>query len=187
MDITIKKALEYRNAFFEGVVQCTQDETLSQVVEKVVKAEVHRIVVVDANKLVVGMISLSDILSYLVLRPVGMEKKQEVSTTTIQQHTLIEESEDGVTDDEYNNTDDSETCGLRSASVVPEVRVTEPCLRSQELLSSSPSHRKGCIERQQGTDQEQGDEEAEPDEKPVQCSDSSKSRRILTSAVDIVG
>lgn len=177
LDITIKKALEYRNAFFEGVVKCTQDETLSQVVEKVVKAEVHRIVVVDDEDLVIGMISLSDILSYLVLRPVGMEKKD--TTITIQQHTLLEESEDGITDDdEYNNGEDTDS---ELKSPVPEVTVTDACMRSQEMLSSSP-HRKGCIERQ-----DEEEEEAEPEEKPVQCTDSSNSRRIIASAVDTIG
>jgi 5'-AMP-activated protein kinase, regulatory gamma subunit len=39
--------------------------------EKIVRAEVHRLVVVDENDKVIGIISLSDILLYLVLRPSG--------------------------------------------------------------------------------------------------------------------
>lgn len=39
--------------------------------EKIVRAEVHRLVVVDENEKVIGIISLSDILLYLVLRPSG--------------------------------------------------------------------------------------------------------------------
>lgn len=39
--------------------------------EKIVRAEVHRLVVVDENEKVIGIISLSDILLYLVLRPNG--------------------------------------------------------------------------------------------------------------------
>ena len=39
--------------------------------ESIVKAEVHRLVVVDEEKKVCGVISLSDILSFLVLRPSG--------------------------------------------------------------------------------------------------------------------
>ena len=35
------------------------------------KAEVHRLVVVNEDNKVVGVISLSDILNYLVLRPGG--------------------------------------------------------------------------------------------------------------------
>lgn len=39
--------------------------------ERIVRAEVHRLVVVDENEKVIGIISLSDILLYLVLRPSG--------------------------------------------------------------------------------------------------------------------
>lgn len=39
--------------------------------EKIVRAEVHRLVVVDEKDKVIGIISLSDILLYLVLRPSG--------------------------------------------------------------------------------------------------------------------
>lgn len=35
----------------------------------------HRIVVVDEEDHVIGMISLSDILSYLALRPLKLERK----------------------------------------------------------------------------------------------------------------
>lgn len=39
------------------------------IVEKIVRAEVHRLVVVDHDKKVIGIISLSDILRFLVLEP----------------------------------------------------------------------------------------------------------------------
>lgn len=39
--------------------------------ERIVRAEVHRLVVIDENRKVIGIISLSDILLYLVLRPSG--------------------------------------------------------------------------------------------------------------------
>ncbi|XP_035229071.1 5'-AMP-activated protein kinase subunit gamma-1-like [Stegodyphus dumicola] len=68
LDITVKKALEHRDQYFEGVLKCTLNDTFSAVLERIVKAEVHRLVVVDNEDNVIGMISLSDILSYLVLR-----------------------------------------------------------------------------------------------------------------------
>lgn len=52
--------------------------------------QVHRIVVVDEQDYVVGMISLSDILSFLSLKPLGMERKND-------HQTLLEES-----GEEYN-------------------------------------------------------------------------------------
>lgn len=69
--MTLKKANEHRNAWFEGVQKCSLDETLFTVMERIVRAEVHRLVVVDENEKVIGIISLSDILLYLVLRPSG--------------------------------------------------------------------------------------------------------------------
>jgi 5'-AMP-activated protein kinase, regulatory gamma subunit len=69
--VSLKKANEHRNAWFEGVQKCNLDESLFTVMEKIVRAEVHRLVVVDENEKVIGIISLSDILLYLVLRPSG--------------------------------------------------------------------------------------------------------------------
>jgi len=69
--VSLKKANEHRNAWFEGVQKCCLDETLFTVMERIVRAEVHRLVVVDENEKVIGIISLSDILLYLVLRPSG--------------------------------------------------------------------------------------------------------------------
>ncbi|XP_053206280.1 5'-AMP-activated protein kinase subunit gamma-1-like isoform X2 [Panonychus citri] len=73
LDIPVKKALEHRAHYFEGVVKCTLNETFHAILEKIVKAEVHRIVVVDDKDIVIGMISLSDILKYLALRPIYQE------------------------------------------------------------------------------------------------------------------
>lgn len=69
--MTLKSANEHRNAWFEGVQKCNLDESLFTVMEKIVRAEVHRLVVVDEKDKVIGIISLSDILLYLVLRPSG--------------------------------------------------------------------------------------------------------------------
>ncbi|XP_030747968.1 uncharacterized protein LOC115876365 [Sitophilus oryzae] len=71
LDVSLKKANEHRNEWFEGVHKCKVDETLFNVMEKIVRAEVHRLVVVDDEDKVTGIISLSDILLYLVLRPCG--------------------------------------------------------------------------------------------------------------------
>lgn len=116
MDISVRKALEYRNSYFEGVVKCTQEESLRRVLEKVVLAEVHRIVVVDSGDHVIGMISLSDILSFLTITKPGAALARSSScevpslmagpSTTA---TLVEESEDNCdTDEEEEEEDDEE-------------------------------------------------------------------------------
>lgn len=69
--MSLKKANEHRNAWFEGVQKCNLDESLFTVMERIVRAEVHRLVVVNEYEKVIGIISLSDILLYLVLRPSG--------------------------------------------------------------------------------------------------------------------
>lgn len=73
LDVSLKKANEHRNEWFEGVHKCKLDETLYKIMEKIVRAEVHRLVVVDDEERVIGIISLSDLLLYLVLRPCGEE------------------------------------------------------------------------------------------------------------------
>ena len=70
--MTLRQANEHRNEWFEGVHTCKKFDSLFSVMETIVKAEVHRLVVVDEDNKVCGVISLSDILSFLVLRPSGM-------------------------------------------------------------------------------------------------------------------
>ena len=75
LDISLKEANKHRNEWFEGVHKCRQDESLFAVMERIVKAEVHRLVVVNDDNKVTGVISLSDILNYLVLRPGGWSSR----------------------------------------------------------------------------------------------------------------
>ncbi|KAL0966146.1 hypothetical protein UPYG_G00291510 [Umbra pygmaea] len=69
LDITVTQALRHRSQYFEGVMQCHKLDTLDTIVERIVKAEVHRLVVVDERSAIEGIISLSDILQALVLSP----------------------------------------------------------------------------------------------------------------------
>src|ERR1700743_1627149 len=51
---------------FEGVFTCTTDDTLDILFETIRRARLHRFVIVDDNKRLVGMLTLSDILGYLL-------------------------------------------------------------------------------------------------------------------------
>ncbi|XP_034615860.1 5'-AMP-activated protein kinase subunit gamma-2 isoform X8 [Trachemys scripta elegans] len=73
LDITVTQALQHRSQYFEGVVKCSKLETLETIVDRIVKAEVHRLVVVNEADSIVGIISLSDILQALVLTPAGID------------------------------------------------------------------------------------------------------------------
>uniref|UniRef100_A0A671RTB8 Protein kinase, AMP-activated, gamma 2 non-catalytic subunit b n=1 Tax=Sinocyclocheilus anshuiensis TaxID=1608454 RepID=A0A671RTB8_9TELE len=73
LDITVTQALLHRSQYFEGVMKCYRHETVETIVDRIVKAEVHRLVVVDDNSSIEGIISLSDILQALVLTPAGID------------------------------------------------------------------------------------------------------------------
>ncbi|RWS03019.1 AMP-activated protein kinase subunit gamma-2-like protein, partial [Dinothrombium tinctorium] len=103
LDMPIKKALEHRDQYFEGVIKCTLNETLHQVLEKIVQAEVHRIVVVDEKDLVVGMISLSDILSFLALKPLSLDRE------SAETNTLLEESGEEIAAEMKISKEDNES------------------------------------------------------------------------------
>lgn len=76
LDISVTQALMHRSQYFEGVMKCNRLETLETIVDRIVKAEVHRLVVVDENACIVGIVSLSDILQALVLTPAGLNRKE---------------------------------------------------------------------------------------------------------------
>ncbi|XP_037131070.1 5'-AMP-activated protein kinase subunit gamma-1 isoform X1 [Syngnathus acus] len=69
LDITVTQALKHRSQYFEGVMKCHKMETMETIVDRIVKAEVHRLVVVDERSSIEGIVSLSDILQALVLSP----------------------------------------------------------------------------------------------------------------------
>uniref|UniRef100_A0A674B180 5'-AMP-activated protein kinase subunit gamma-2-like n=1 Tax=Salmo trutta TaxID=8032 RepID=A0A674B180_SALTR len=73
LDVTVTQALRHRWQYFEGVMQCHKLDTLETIVDRIVKAEVHRLVVVDDRSAIEGIISLSDILQALVLSPAGID------------------------------------------------------------------------------------------------------------------
>ncbi|XP_054987249.1 5'-AMP-activated protein kinase subunit gamma-2 isoform X2 [Sorex araneus] len=76
LDITVTQALQHRSQYFEGVVKCSKLETLETIVDRIVRAEVHRLVVVNEADSIVGIISLSDILQALILTPTGAKPQE---------------------------------------------------------------------------------------------------------------
>lgn len=72
LDMTMQEAIHRRRCFAEGVIKCYPDETLETIIDRIVKAEVHRLVLVDRADMVKGIISLSDLLQAMVLTPAGI-------------------------------------------------------------------------------------------------------------------
>ncbi|XP_029686261.1 5'-AMP-activated protein kinase subunit gamma-1-like [Takifugu rubripes] len=79
LDITVTQALKHRSQYFEGVVKCHKMETMETIVDRIVKAEVHRLVVVDEHSSIEGIVSLSDILQALVLSPADACREESLS------------------------------------------------------------------------------------------------------------
>ncbi|XP_043986946.1 5'-AMP-activated protein kinase subunit gamma-3b isoform X6 [Gambusia affinis] len=69
LNMTMKEALTSRSCWVEGVLKCYPHETLEAIIDRIAKAEVHRLVLVDREDVVRGIVSLSDILQALVLTP----------------------------------------------------------------------------------------------------------------------
>ncbi|XP_049919251.1 5'-AMP-activated protein kinase subunit gamma-1 isoform X1 [Epinephelus moara] len=73
LDMPMHEAVRRRTCFIEGVIKCYPDETLETIIDRIVKAEVHRLVLVDRADVVKGIISLSDLLQAMVLTPAGID------------------------------------------------------------------------------------------------------------------
>ncbi|XP_056318991.1 5'-AMP-activated protein kinase subunit gamma-1 isoform X5 [Danio aesculapii] len=73
LSMSMQEAVRRRRCYVEGVIKCYPDETLETVIDRIVKAEVHRLVLVDREDVVRGIISLSDLLQAIVLSPAGID------------------------------------------------------------------------------------------------------------------
>ncbi|XP_036290467.1 5'-AMP-activated protein kinase subunit gamma-3 [Pipistrellus kuhlii] len=73
LDMSVGEALRQRTLCLEGVLSCQPEENLGEVIDRIVREQVHRLVLVDENQHLLGVVSLSDILQALVLSPAGIE------------------------------------------------------------------------------------------------------------------
>ncbi|XP_062236495.1 5'-AMP-activated protein kinase subunit gamma-1 isoform X2 [Platichthys flesus] len=73
LEMTMLEAVRRRSCFVEGVIKCYPYETLEIILDRIVRAEVHRLVLVDRADVVRGIISLSDLLQAMVLSPAGID------------------------------------------------------------------------------------------------------------------
>eukprot|EP00053_Salpingoeca_punica_P017983 m.174631 g.174631 ORF g.174631 m.174631 type:complete len:528 (+) comp17331_c0_seq1:470-2053(+) len=64
LDVTVFHALKHRTDF-EGVQTCRLTDTLLHIINKIARAQIHRLVVVDDKQRLIGILSLSDILKCL--------------------------------------------------------------------------------------------------------------------------
>ncbi|XP_036885279.1 5'-AMP-activated protein kinase subunit gamma-3 isoform X1 [Sturnira hondurensis] len=73
LDMSVGEALRRRTLCLEGVLSCQPNEALGEVIDRIVREQVHRLVLLDESQHLLGVVSLSDILQALVLSPAGIE------------------------------------------------------------------------------------------------------------------
>jgi len=66
LELTIKEALDKRQQYFEGVLTCKGEDSVLHVIEKLVHHDVSQLVVTDEDDQVHGVVTITDILQYLV-------------------------------------------------------------------------------------------------------------------------
>jgi CBS domain-containing protein len=64
---TVGRALSARSATHPGIYCCSIDDGLDTIFETIKKSRVHRMMVVDDTNMLKGVLSLSDILHYLLV------------------------------------------------------------------------------------------------------------------------
>jgi len=70
---SVGRALAQRRADHPGVYTCSMDDGLDTIFDTIRKSRVHRLTVVDENNVLKGVLSLSDILNYILVE--GEEAK----------------------------------------------------------------------------------------------------------------
>ncbi|KAK3816497.1 MAG: hypothetical protein J3Q66DRAFT_283199 [Benniella sp.] len=66
LDLCVAEALLRRPEDFMGVHTCTLNDSLSSIFGTIRKSQVHRLIVVDSENKLKGIVSLSDIMRYLI-------------------------------------------------------------------------------------------------------------------------
>lgn len=64
---TIGKSLAARQANHPGIYTCSLDDGLDTIMDTIRKSRVHRLTIVDENNVLKGVLSLSDILHYILI------------------------------------------------------------------------------------------------------------------------
>ncbi|KAF2772920.1 CBS-domain-containing protein [Teratosphaeria nubilosa] len=73
LNLTVGRALEKRSDDFPGIYTCTLNDRLETIFDTIRKSRVHRLIVIDEQSQLKGVLSLSDILDYTLNSPLGDE------------------------------------------------------------------------------------------------------------------
>jgi 5'-AMP-activated protein kinase, regulatory gamma subunit len=64
---TVGKALSARSPSHPGIYTCSLDDGLDTILDTIRKSRVHRLMIVDEQNYLKGVLSLSDILQYILV------------------------------------------------------------------------------------------------------------------------
>ncbi|KAL8872832.1 MAG: hypothetical protein Q9174_001610 [Haloplaca sp. 1 TL-2023] len=67
LNLNVGEALQKRSPDFPGIYTCSIDDRLDTIFDTIRKSRVHRFVVIDDDTRLVGVLTLSDILEYILL------------------------------------------------------------------------------------------------------------------------
>jgi predicted transcriptional regulator len=93
LDATLAEANQHKTEWFDGVHSCVATDTVLTVIERLVKTDVARLVVVDEEEKVVGVVTVSDVIRYLVILSLpNLRSRRKVGTR--REDSIGEEFED---------------------------------------------------------------------------------------------
>ncbi|KAL9125004.1 MAG: hypothetical protein Q9217_005732 [Psora testacea] len=75
LNLNVGEALQKRPEDFPGIYTCSIDDRLDTIFDTIRKSRVHRLVVIDEDNRLVGILTLSDILEYILLEGEGDDGK----------------------------------------------------------------------------------------------------------------
>ena len=77
LDLNVGEALQKRPEDFPGIYTCSIDDRLDTIFDTIRRSRVHRLTVIDDYNRLVGVLSLSDILEYILLEGEADDGKPE--------------------------------------------------------------------------------------------------------------
>ncbi|KAL8712075.1 MAG: hypothetical protein Q9220_003508 [cf. Caloplaca sp. 1 TL-2023] len=77
LNLNVGEALQKRPEDFPGIYTCSIDDRLDTIFDTIRKSRVHRLVVIDEDSRLIGVLTLSDILEYILLEGEGDDNKSE--------------------------------------------------------------------------------------------------------------
>jgi len=132
LEVTLRDANSHKSGWFEGVHNCRGDESVLDVMERLVKADVNKLVVVDNDEKVVGIVTVSDIIHFLVLRhcPVA---------TRVRRGNTLDGRENSIGEEDEGGLEDEDEEGVRSnGKGVDLLRGVDE--KGVDILKRAPSH-----------------------------------------------